>query len=162
MLNIDKIFSTANNILLGGIPEGYDGVVLGQMFEAKKTVVFVARDDRRMAAVGASLAFFASKAEVIEFPAWDCLPYDRVSPKSDIIAARIDALTNLVDDNVERPRIILTTIAALLQRVPSRKFLKGTSLKFGANGETQRDRLLVYLQRNGYGRCETVMEPGEY
>lgn len=162
MLNIDKIFSTANNILLGGMPEGYDGVVLGQMFEAKKTVVFVARDDRRMAAVGASLAFFASKAEVIEFPAWDCLPYDRVSPKSDIIAARIDALTNLVDDNVERPRIILTTIAALLQRVPSRKFLKGTSLKFGANGETQRDRLLVYLQRNGYGRCETVMEPGEY
>lgn len=125
MLSIDKILDKSTDNLLGGVPEGYDGVVLSQLIDADQTVLFVARDDRRMAALKASLAFFASDVEVIEFPAWDCLPYDRVSPKSDIIAARIDALTNLVDRQQDQPRIILTTIAALLQRVPARKSLEG-------------------------------------
>lgn len=162
MLNFDKILENSTDTLIGGVPEGYDGVVLGQLIEAGKTVLFVARDDRRMAALKASLTFFAAEAEIIEFPAWDCLPYDRVSPKNDIIAARIDALTNLVDSNAEQPRIILTTISALLQRVPARKSLAGSSLKFGKTDETQRDRLLDYMTQNGYGRSETVMEPGEY
>jgi transcription-repair coupling factor (superfamily II helicase) len=162
LLSIDKILDKSTDNLLGGVPEGYDGVVLSQLIDADQTVLFVARDDRRMAALKASLAFFASDVEVIEFPAWDCLPYDRVSPKSDIIAARIDALTNLVDRQQDQPRIILTTIAALLQRVPARKSLEGSSLTFGEGGETLRDRLLGYLEQNGYGRSETVMEPGEY
>jgi transcription-repair coupling factor (superfamily II helicase) len=162
LLNIDNILNNKAEMLIGGVPEGYDGVVLGQLIDAGNSVLFVARDDRRMAALQASLRFFASDAEVIEFPAWDCLPYDRVSPKNDIIAARIDALTNLVDAKADQPRIILSTIAALLQRVPARKSLQGSSLKFGTGGETLRDRLLSYLEQNGYGRSETVMEPGEY
>ena len=149
-------------MLIGGVPEGYDGVALGQLVEAGKTVLFVAREDRRLAAIKASLAFFAGDVEVLEFPAWDCLPYDRVSPKSDIVAARIDTLTELADLNSAKPRIILTTVSALLQRVPTRKSFEGSSLKFGKGGETLRDRLLGYLEQNGYGRSETVMEPGEY
>ncbi len=149
-------------MLIGGVPEGYDGVVLSQLIEAENDVLFVARDDRRMEAVQASLRFFASTIEVIEFPAWDCLPYDRVSPKSDIVAARIDALTNLVDTKGKQPRIILTTVAALLQRVPARQTFEGSNMTCGKGEETSRDRLLEFLKQNGYGRSETVMEPGEY
>lgn len=162
MLNIEKILIKPDISLIGGVPEGYDGVALGKIWDAGNTILFVARDDRRMAAVKESLNFFISQADVIELPAWDCLPYDRVSPKKDIISARIDALTKLADQNCDQPRIILTTVAALLQRVPARKFLRGSSLRFGEGGETLRDCLLSYLQKNGYGRSETVMEPGEY
>ena len=162
MLDIQKILDNTTGLLIGGVPEGYDGVVLGQLMETVKTVLFVARDDRRMAAVQESLSFFADTAEVIEFPAWDCLPYDRVSPKSDIVAARIDALTKLVENNAHSSRIILTTVSALLQRVPARQTFAGANMTFGKGGATSRDGLLEFTQQNGYGRCETVMEPGEY
>jgi transcription-repair coupling factor (superfamily II helicase) len=49
-------------------------------------LVHVARDDKRMAAMRAALAFFAPGLPVLTFPAWDCLPYDRVSPNPEISA----------------------------------------------------------------------------
>ena len=162
MFNIVETLNNSSENLIGGVPAGYDAVVLAQLVEAGNTVLYVARDDRRMAALKASLDFFASAVNVIEFAAWDCLPYDRVSPKSDILATRIDALTKLVDTGDQSPGIILTTISALLQRVPPRRIFAGASLRFGTGGETQRDKLLHYLEENGYGRSDTVMEPGEY
>jgi transcription-repair coupling factor (superfamily II helicase) len=161
-LNIKEILESSEDTIVAGVPDGYAGIILDQFIQEGRSVLFVARDDRRMAAIQASLEFFSPESEVIQFPAWDCLPYDRVSPKNDIIAARVDALTKLVDVNDTHFRIVLTTVAALLQRVPARKTLKGSTLLFGAGGQTLRDVLMEYLQNNGYGRSETVMEPGEY
>ena len=45
-----------------------------------------ARDDSRMARLAEALAFFAPDAEVLRFPAWDCLPYDRVSPNPELVS----------------------------------------------------------------------------
>ena len=162
MINKYKLGNISGEVIIGGVPEGYDGVVLAQIIESEKSVVFIARDDRRMAAVKTSLAFFSEMAEVIEFPAWDCLPYDRVSPKNDIVASRINTLTKLIDSKLIQPRIILTTVAALLQRVPPREIFRDASLNFGTSGCTSRDYLIQFLQKNSYVRSDNVMEPGEY
>ena len=50
-----------------------------------------------MARFAAALAFFHPGLEVLTFPAWDCLPYDRVSPNGEIVSRRIDTLTRLRD-----------------------------------------------------------------
>ena len=146
MINIDKLKNISGEVIIGGVPEGYDGVVLAQLIKSDTSVVFIARDDRRMAAVKTSLKFFATNVNVIEFPAWDCLPYDRVSPKNDIVASRIDTLTRLTENKAIQPRIILTTVAALLQRVPAQEIFRGSSLNFGLNCCTSRDYLILYLQ----------------
>ena len=39
--------------------------------------------------------FFIPSIEALTFPAWDCLPYDRVSPNGEIVSRRIDTLTRL-------------------------------------------------------------------
>ena len=54
-----------------------------------KPVIHIARDDRRMAAMREALGFFAPQAVVLEFPAWDTTPYDRVSPAPAVMAARM-------------------------------------------------------------------------
>ena len=38
---------------------------------------------------------FIPSLNVLTFPAWDCLPYDRVSPNGEIVSRRIDTLTRL-------------------------------------------------------------------
>ena len=87
-----------------------------------------------MAALARALAFFAPDIEVLEFPAWDCLPYDRVSPHAGIVAQRMTALSRLARvKGRDRPAVLLTTVNAALQRVPAR----GSDRQAGALGRAR-------------------------
>ena len=80
----------------------------------------IAVDDVRAATLRELLTFFAPDIEIAWFPAWDCLPYDRVSPNADIIACRVLALGQLLDwkaDGKYLPRVLVTTVNAASQRV---------------------------------------------
>ena len=90
-------------------------------------MVHVARDDARLAAMRAALRFFAPELPVLAFPAWDCLPYDRISPNPEIAAARMATLAALAG-GFDRPAAVLTTVNAATQRVPAREVLAGGEL----------------------------------
>ena len=145
-----------------GAPEGYDALLLARhRAEHGGAVLHVARDDSRMARLAEALAFFAPGVEVLRFPAWDCLPYDRVSPNPEIVSERIATLARLLEP-AAGPRIVLTTVNALVQRVPPRPAFEGVNLSLRAGGTVDPDSVIRFLEANGYGRAGTVMEPGEY
>ena len=94
---------------MGGAPEGFDArLVLAEADKAGGPVIHIARDDKRMVAMADALAFFSPDMPVVRFPAWDCLPYDRVSPNPDISAARMATLAGLVHGMPQR-FVLLTT-----------------------------------------------------
>ncbi len=145
-----------------GAPEGWDAVLLARRgHEHKGPLLHAARDDSRMARLAEALAYFAPEAEVLRFPAWDCMPYDRVSPNAALVSERISTLARLLEP-AEGPRIVLTTINALVQRVPPRHVFQGTSRPIVAGGTIRPEELARFLEGNGYVRAGTVMEPGEY
>jgi transcription-repair coupling factor (superfamily II helicase) len=145
-----------------GAPEGWDAFLLAQRRrEYSGSVLHVTRDDARMARLAEALAFVLPEAEILRFPAWDCLPYDRVSPNAALVSERIATLARLLE-KPEHPRIVLTTVNALVQRVPPRAAFAGASLALKVNGTVQPEQLAQFLEANGYGRAGTVMEPGEY
>ena len=116
--------------VITGVPEGLDALVLAQLVaeaghaSAPGTLLHVARDDRRLDALERALAFFAPQVRVDLLPAWDTVPYDRVGPNADIVAKRIAALAKLGLSTRKHPTVVLTTVNAVLQRVPPRAFLK--------------------------------------
>ncbi len=145
-----------------GAPEGWDAILLARRgLEHDGPLVHVARDDARMARLAEALAFFAPGAEVLRFPAWDCLPYDRVSPNPELVAERIATLARLLE-KPSGPRVVLCTVNALVQLVPPRHVFHGASLTLAVNGTIRQEELARFLEANGYGRAATVMEPGEY
>ena len=109
-------------VTLFGAPEGHDAAAIGGLVAdiGRKTWLHVCRDDGRMARFAEALAFFHPEINTLTFPAWDCLPYDRVSPNGEITSRRIDTLTRLAGDTEQTPLIVLTTVNALVQRVPPR------------------------------------------
>src|SRR5207248_9073376 len=127
-----------------------------------ETWLHVCRDDGRMSRFAAALELFHPGIEVLTFPAWDCLPYDRVSPNSEVTSRRIDTLTRLAARSGKTPLIVLTTVNALVQRVPPKNLFDGRMLTLGAGGRIPLDRLQSFFRNNGYFRTETVREPGEY
>ncbi|MGH7154540.1 MAG: CarD family transcriptional regulator, partial [Acetobacteraceae bacterium] len=145
-----------------GAPEGWDAFLLARRrAEIAGPILHVTRDDARMARLAEALAFVLPEAEILRFPAWDCLPYDRVSPNPALVSERIATLARLLE-RPDRPRIALTTVNALVQRVPPRSAFQGASLELKPGGTIQLERLARFLEANGYGRAGTVMEPGEY
>ena len=64
-----------------GVPEGQDARVLADLAREKmakdSVIVHVALDDARCESLHDALTFFAPDVEIVRFPAWDCLPYDR-------------------------------------------------------------------------------------
>jgi transcription-repair coupling factor (superfamily II helicase) len=161
----DRILSAKGLLTVGETPEGYDAIVMADLVRAgeRGMLLHIARDDARLAALAETLSFFAPDIEVLRFPAWDCLPYDRVSPQSEIVAHRMATLGRLIKvEEAQKPRIILTTINAALQRVPPREVLEEGVWSAAVGDKIDLDQLTGYLTINGYARTGTVREPGEF
>ncbi|MEO6298958.1 MAG: CarD family transcriptional regulator, partial [Paracoccaceae bacterium] len=150
-----------DRILLGGAPEGYDARLLAREAARGQSVIHIARDDRRMEAMRAALAVMAPELPVLELPAWDCLPYDRVSPNPDILARRMSTLAALAA-GLAKPIILLTTLNSATQRLPARDVMQGASFVAKVGDRVDDQRLKRFLTGMGFSPVSTVAEPGDY
>ncbi|MFK7941178.1 MAG: transcription-repair coupling factor [Roseovarius sp.] len=150
------------HITVSGAPEGYDArLILNEVEAQGGPVVHVARDDKRLAAMAEALRFFAPDVPVVQFPGWDCLPYDRTSPNADISAARMATLAGLVH-GMPAQYVLLTTLNAATQRVPARDVLREAAFSARVNYQIDEAALRSFLARMGFSQAPTVMEPGDY
>jgi len=162
MADLNKILLAKTPLTLSGLARGAQPLVLADLARAAKgRAVFIAPDETAMQAVADTAAYFAPELDVITFPAWDCLPYDRASPALSISARRLAALYRLQAKR-EVPQLLVTTINAVLQRALT-PFRIRESVKLLKPGmEIGRESLIGLLQRQGYSRTDTVVDAGEY
>lgn len=145
---------------LSGIIRPYRAFAVKDVIEsslAKSCLVVLSRD-KDISEFAEQLRYLLKK-EVLEFPAWDCLPYDRISPSLDCINSRVSTLTELVENN---HKIVVTSVSAIGQNLPPRLSFIGEclSLKKGQNYSLK--KLISYLSDKGFHRVGTVYEVGEY
>jgi len=150
-------------IPVSGVPQGFDAMLLPKIARAigPRVLVHVAVDDQRAAVLADQLAFFAPDLDVLRFPAWDCLPYDRVSPVPDIISRRLATLSRLTRP-VTTPLLLLTTVNAVLQRVVPRDMIGGATLSAMPGHRVDSGKLIAFLGENGFSRTGTVVDPGDF
>lgn len=165
------LLKAGQKLTLANVADGAEGLVLSDLARAiaakpgapAVSLVVVCRDGPRMAALSRGLSFFAPDLTIMEFPAWDCLPYDRVSPHAAVLAQRMTALSRLVHvKGRDKPSILLTTVNAASQRVPPRSLLAGQSLSAAPGNVLGMENVTRWLELNGYMRASTVREPGDY
>ncbi len=158
-------------LTLGGVSDGAEGLVvadLARIIAAAKnapavSLAVICRDGRRMATLSRAIGFFAPDIEVLEFPAWDCLPYDRVSPHPAVVAQRMMTLARLARvRGRERPSVLLTSVNAVLQRVPAQNLLAKQSLAAAPGNVLPMAGIVGWLDLNGFNRTATVREAGDY
>ena len=150
---------------MAGAPDGLSARAVASLArQSSAGVIHIGTSDARADAMAQALAFFAPDAAVLSFPAWDCMPYDRVSPSHAILGQRTETLSQLAagDAALDAPTVLLTTVNAAVARIPARETLAGTSFSATVGGSLELDGLLAYLHRDGYERVGTVRKPGEY
>src|SRR5881397_2051002 len=132
-----ELLTPGRALTLANVAEGAEGLIVSDLARAiaaqpKKPAVSLAvicRDGSRMQQLARALEFFAPDIAVLQFPAWDCQPYDRVSPHGGILAQRLTTLAKLSRlAGSEKPLIVLTTVNAIVQRVPARETIAAQAL----------------------------------
>ncbi len=109
-----------------------------------------------------ALAFFAPATAVLTLPAWDCLPYDRVSPNPDISARRMATLAALAAGRARRLRAADHAECRHPAPARARGAARGVLLgRVSAAGSTKA-ALRHFLARMGFSQTSTVSEPGDY
>ncbi|MER9045978.1 transcription-repair coupling factor [Mesorhizobium sp. M0923] len=156
----------AGQFIVDGVADGYEAFALVQAaheIAPDKPVLFVARDGQRLPAIVGALAFAAPGLPVLELPAWDCLPYDRVSPGADAAARRLDALAAMIA-LAKRPHraVILTTANALLQRIPPAELVEAQTFHAKPGNQIDMNVLVSRLETSGFERVPTVRGIGEF
>ncbi|HSG33487.1 MAG TPA: transcription-repair coupling factor, partial [Sphingomonadaceae bacterium] len=167
MTDFQRILNAKQPLTLSSVARGAQPLVLADLARATcqkpggGRAVFIAPDDAAMRAVSDAAGFFAPEIEIIEFPAWDCLPYDRASPALGVSARRLAALHRLQQDT-QAAQLLVTTVNAVLQRVLS-PFRIRESVRLLSPGMTiGHTSLTALLQRQGYSRSDTVVDAGEF
>ncbi len=163
----NQFISAEVPLVIAQSPEGRDALFIAQILNASNTkegdMLHIARDDQRLHNFADLVAFFSPKTEILIFPAWDCLPYDRVSPNPNISAQRMTTLSKLAAPPPPgRKRLIITTINAAAQMIPERDSLKNLSFCAMVGDQIDVAHLTAFLIRNGYARSSTVMEHGDF
>ncbi|MDO8295390.1 MAG: transcription-repair coupling factor [Caulobacter sp.] len=164
MADLKQVAKADGRLDLTGAPEGFDALVMADIARARGGLtVFVARDGGRASAFIDAMRFFAPELPVLQFPSWDCLPYDRTGPSAGVAAQRMATLSALARGEASaKASLLVVSAPAILQRVPSRTDLE----RAGYSARPGQDVAIADLERyfavNGYSRASTVSERGEF
>ena len=162
MGDLQKILTATKPITLAGVPGGFMPWLAADLARAAKgRAVFIAPDEAAMRALADAANYFAPELEVLAFPAWDCLPYDRSSPSLRSTSERLATL-HALQRAAEKPQLLVTTVNAATQRTLTPFRVRQLVARLAPGERIGLDRLAALLQANGYGRTETVRDPGEF
>jgi transcription-repair coupling factor (superfamily II helicase) len=165
MTDLTRILKASEALTLSRAPAGFQPWLAADLARAAATrggrLLFVASDDQAMQSLVDAARFFAPELEILTFPAWDCLPYDRASPALRATSDRLATL-HALQSKAAGPALIVTTINAITQRVLTPFRIRQLVAKLAPGERIDLAKLTALLQANGYVRADTVTEHGEY
>ncbi len=160
----ETLAKSKDALIVTGAPDGLDAAALAEAALTRGGVtLFIARDESRASLFEAGARFFAPELETLRLPAWDTLPYDRISPAASVAAQRCAALAHMARRDAKAPPLlVIATASAVAQRAAPRARLAKGTYAATTGAESSMEELESYLVINGYGRASTVRAPGEF
>ena len=97
---------------------------------------------------------------VLEFPAWETLPHERLSPRSDTVARRLATLSELATQSDEKTIVVAPIRAAIHRFIADLAGKPLQSLEIGS--EVDLTTLITHLTELAYNRTDLVEKRGEF
>lgn len=157
-------FENYNAKTLFGVTKDAEVFAIRDLFsKTNKDMLCVLSDGISLQRCSEILKIIAPQIDILSFPAWDTVPYDRVSPNAQILSTRVDTLSKLcMENSPKKRRLILTSVGAVIQKLPPKKIFTNSHKVLKIGDKLNFDNFLHYAVINGYTRVEQVMESGEY
>jgi transcription-repair coupling factor (superfamily II helicase) len=95
---------------------------------------------------------------VCNFPPWETLPHERLSPKSDTITARFKALDSI--NNLDN-KVVVTSVRALIQPIIKNDLSKA-KINISVGLDYELSKLVGQLSKFGFNRVDLVERRGDF
>ncbi|MFV0256456.1 transcription-repair coupling factor [Candidatus Liberibacter solanacearum] len=150
-------------ITLSQVFPGTEPFVLAEIARSGLSLVYIGSDERALVNIKKTLAFIVPDIDVIIFPAWDCLPYDRISASPRVVTDRLACFSHLISCNPsKKTSIILTTVSAVMCRSVNFMSIKDYKFSIQSKDQISMEKVIEKLEKNGFQRVNTVYKVGEY
>ncbi|HEY0247785.1 MAG TPA: CarD family transcriptional regulator, partial [Gryllotalpicola sp.] len=133
----------------------------------QRALLVVTATGRDSEAFRAAFPSFAPEAELVEFPAWETLPHERLSPSAEIIGKRLTALRRLRLWSAQKPAerhpiVLVASVRAALQPIADNLTeIEPIELAHGHRGYDL-DQIAARLVDLAYARVDMVTRRGEF
>jgi len=121
-------------------------------------LLIVTPSTRRSEELCAEISSLIGKDCVVNFPAWETLPHERLSPKADTVTARFKALNKITDQSA---KVIVCSIRALLQPIIANN-LEESKISLVNKMELSMADLILKLVEFGFTRSDLVERRGDF
>ena len=121
-------------------------------------LLIVTSSTRRSEELCAEISSLIGKDCVVNFPAWETLPHERLSPKADTVTARFKALNKITDQSA---KVIVCSIRALLQPIIANN-LEESKISLVNKMELSMADLILKLVEFGFTRSDLVERRGDF
>lgn len=141
-------FEKYNKKTLAGVAKDAEAFAIRDLLaETNRNILCILSDGISLNQVYETLSFLQPEADILTLPAWDTVPYDRVSPNAAILSKRIETLAKLVlDAGAKKQRIVLTSIGAAIQKLPPKKIFLNTRKNIQVGGKLNFDEFCTMQQ----------------
>lgn len=154
---------TDTNAIISGCPLAAQPLLLYTLIQTHgKPVIHIASSEREADQLQRLWEFIAPDLPCLYLPAWDCLPYDRVSPNTQVMAERIATLSTLTHFSQSSQWVLITTPQAAIQRIIPKHELSQATFLLEVGQALPQEKLTILFGKLGYQRVNKVMEPGEF
>jgi transcription-repair coupling factor (superfamily II helicase) len=141
--------------------------LLGAAFarDRGRTVLMVTATEREAEDLTAALTSLLDPATVAAFPAWETLPHERLSPRSDTVGQRLAVLRRLAHGDPDDPaagplQVVVAPVRAVLQPIVS-GLGDLEPVRLRPQDEAELDDVVRGLVEAGYDRVDLVEKRGE-
>jgi transcription-repair coupling factor (superfamily II helicase) len=124
----------------------------------KSPILLVTTSTRRADEITAEIKDLLTNSAVCNFPPWETLPHERLSPKSDTITERFKTLNAITSGN---SKVVVTSVRALLQPI-IKNDLTHTKIDLSAGKDYELENLIADLSRFGFNRVDLVERRGDF
>ncbi|MDO5750326.1 MAG: transcription-repair coupling factor [Rothia sp. (in: high G+C Gram-positive bacteria)] len=134
---------------------------ISSALDQRETLFVIAPTERQAEDMAHALRAFLPAEDIALFPAWETLPHERLSPRSDTVGARLQVLHALTHDDQHTPRVVIAPVRAAIQPlVAGIENLEPVHLVRGEEYEYK--AVIRALNAAAYSRVDLVAKRGEY
>ncbi|WP_170285736.1 transcription-repair coupling factor [Microbacterium rhizomatis] len=148
--------------------DGLDAPLLAALLERRRAagrggvLLVIAPTGRRAEALGPALSAVLPGAKVMQFPAWETLPHERLSPSPETVGQRLAVLRAIAASDGTVPMVVTASVRAALQPLAAGLIdLAPVSLTVGGRGHDL-GAVIERLVELAYHRVDMVSRRGEF
>lgn len=157
--SLERVIGRAVNVL--ALPEPARALAVAALAEGteRRPVLLAVPTTGEADRLFNDLSLFLGPDEVLSFPAWETLPFERVSPSTEAMGQRLRTLWHMQDPD-RCPRVIVAPVRALIQRL-SPHVGEADPIIIGSGDVIDPQTLVSDLVGAGYRREPQVEHRGE-